>query len=504
MSFSGVRRRREVNINLSDLLIALPQKEVIGYDGVEFAKIEYDSRLVGPNDIFVALVGANVDGHDFVADAVSKRAACVIVERDTDCDAPVKVVVPDTRVALAYLGAEYYNYPSRHMQVLGVTGTNGKTTVTYLVKSILEEKGRRTGIIGTIEYVAGRHRFSAVNTTPESLEIERLLTVMREERIRVAVMEVSSHALKTGRVRMIDFDVVGITNLSQDHLDFHGNMEDYRNTKALLLDKVQGKERWAVLNADDPEYGFFRGRVGSSYLTYSTGANSADIYATEIEISPTGTRFHMVTPLGTEDIDFSFVGEHNVSNALCAAAFAMAAGLDPGSVKRGLEAVKCVPGRLEPIENDRGIHVFVDYAHTPDALEHTCSVCKRLARGKLVVVFGCGGDRDRTKRKMMGSAVSRYADRVVVTSDNPRTEDPEAIIEDIKPGLDPSVETDIVIDRKDAIRRALSVSSDGDIVLVAGKGHEDYMIIGTEKIHFDDREVIREMLSENGDKGETR
>jgi UDP-N-acetylmuramoyl-L-alanyl-D-glutamate--2,6-diaminopimelate ligase len=446
----------------------------------------------------VALVGANMDGHDFVADASGRQAACVVLEKNVECSAPTKVIVPDTRHALASLAAKYHDFPSRELKVLGVTGTNGKTTVTYLIKSILEEKGRRTGLLGTIEYLAGKYRFDAPNTTPESLQIERLLSLMKTERIRVAVMEVSSHALKTGRVRMIEFSTVGITNLSQDHLDFHVDMEDYRNTKALLFDKVHGKDKWAILNIDDPEYDFFKGHVDSSYLTFSTKTDRADLYATNIETGPEQTRFHLVTPLGEEDVASRLVGEHNVSNAVCAAAFAMAAGMDAGTVRRGLEATGCVPGRLESVENDRGVHVLVDYAHTPDALEHVCSTCRKLANRRLVVLFGCGGDRDRSKRRLMGEAVSRYADRMIVTSDNPRTEDPAAIIEDIKPGLDKSVESEIVIDRKDAIRAALTGCSEGDVLLVAGKGHEDYMIVGTERIHFDDREVIRELLKEIG------
>ncbi len=233
------------------MLLILPDKEVIGDDNTEIEKIEYDSRLLESGDMFVALVGANLDGHDFVSEAAAKKVACVVLERDIECNVPVKVVVPDSRKALALLAAKYHDFPSHHLKMLGVTGTNGKTTVTYLIKSILEEKGRKTGIIGTIEYAAGNHRFDAVNTTPESLQIERLLSLMRDERIRVAVMEVSSHALKAGRIKMIDFDVVGITNLSQDHLDFHGDMENYKKTKALLFDKAHGEEKWAILNMDD-------------------------------------------------------------------------------------------------------------------------------------------------------------------------------------------------------------------------------------------------------------
>jgi len=301
-----------------------------------------------------------------------------------------------------------------------------------------------------------------------------------------------------GRVRMIDFDVVGITNLTQDHLDFHKNMQEYREAKALLFDMAQGDDKWAVINRDDAEFEFFRDRVKSPYLTYSIIDRNADLCASEISISAAGTSFHLMTPLGEEDVSLRLAGEHNVANAVCAAAFGMAAGMELSAIKHGLEALVCVPGRLEPVENDRGIHIFVDYAHTPDALEHACSVCRNLTDKKLVVLFGCGGDRDRSKRKPMGEAVSRYADRIVVTSDNPRSEDPEAIIEDIKPGLDQSIQTEIVIDRREAIKAALELCEESDVLLVAGKGHEDYQIIGGNRIHFDDREVVRELLKDVG------
>jgi UDP-N-acetylmuramoyl-L-alanyl-D-glutamate--2,6-diaminopimelate ligase len=451
---------------------------------------------VESGDLFVALVGAKLDGHAYLSEVSSKQAVCAVVQRQPEIGFPAVVLVPDTRHALALLAAKFYDFPSRKLKVLGVTGTNGKTTVTYLIKTIFESRGRRTGLIGTIEYLAGNHRFVSTNTTPESLQLEQLLAIMYNERMRVAVMEVSSHALKAGRTRMIDFNVVGITNLSQDHLDFHKNMEDYKSTKAMIFDRVHGKEKWAVLNMDDPEFEYFKSHVDSSYLAYSIGNKQADILAADVKIGPGGSQFKLVTPLGEGDVSLALPGEHNVSNAICAASFAMAAGLDSGSVASGLSAASTVRGRLESVDNDRGIHIYVDYAHTPDALEHVCSVCKKLSDRNLVVVFGCGGDRDKTKRKPMGEAVSRYADTIIVTSDNPRSEDPSAIIEDIKPGLDPAVQTEIVVDRRSAIKTAIALCSEGDILLVAGKGHEDYQIIGNQRNHFDDREVICEVLGE--------
>jgi len=472
----------------------LPQKEIIGDDTVEVGKIEFDSRLIGEGDLFVALVGANLDGHDYISDVASRKAACVVVERDIQADIPAKVVVPDTRHALALLAAKYFDYPSHHMKLLGVTGTNGKTTVAYLVQSILNQRGRKAGLIGTVEYLVGDKRFDAPNTTPESLQLEKLLSLMRAERTRFAVMEVSSHALHAGRIRMIEFAAVGITNLTQDHLDFHGSMDEYKKTKALLFDKVHGKDKWAILNMDDGEFDFFRKHVDSSYLTYSVNGKKADIRAADIDVSVSGSRFKMMTPLGSETIQLRLSGEHNISNALCAAAFAMAVGQSPTAIRKGLEAVATVPGRLEAVENDRGITIFVDYAHTPDALDNVCSVCRKLTDKNLVVLFGCGGDRDKTKRVPMAQAVCRFADKIVVTSDNPRGEDPQAIIDDMKPGLDSSIPAEENTDRREAIGAAIEMCSEGDVLLVAGKGHESYMNIGGRKIRFDDREVIKEVL----------
>lgn len=500
-------RTGEVFIKLAELLSIVPQKEVSGDPEIEINKIEFDSRNVTEGDIFVALVGANLDGHDFIGDAVSKGAKCIVAEKPVDVSVPVAITVPDSRHALALLASKYYNFPSRHMKIIGITGTNGKTTVAYLIRAIYRARGRDVGLISTIEYLAGKHRFEAFNTTPESLQIEQLLTIMRAERLRLCVMEVSSHALKTGRVRMIDFNTVGITNLSQDHLDFHGTMEDYRETKAMLFDRVRGKDKWAILNADDPEFDFFMGHVDSSYITYSIKGNKADMRAEKIETGAEGSAFTLVTPLGEEKIKINLPGEHNVSNAVCAAALAMGSGVDVGTVKRGLESVSFIPGRLEPLENDRGIKMYIDYAHTPDALENVCSIGKRLAReedsegnvvreGKLVVLFGCGGDRDKTKRKPMAEAVCRYADKVVLTSDNPRTEDPQAIIDDAKRGINSSVESAIEPDRTKALKIALDMASTGDVLILAGKGHENYQIIGTEKTPFDDRAIIREYMSQ--------
>lgn len=487
--------KRRWAIKISDLVNILPQKEIKGNPEIDIAKIEYDSRLIKPGDLFVALVGGKFDGHTFIPDVVSADAAGVVCEKDFEQDIPCKIIVPNSRHALALLAAKFYGFPSKKLKVTGITGTNGKTTTCYMVKSIFEARGKKTGLLGTIEYLAGRYQFEAFNTTPESLHVERLLSIMRDERIRNVVMEVSSHALKMERVRMIDFNVAALTNLTQDHLDYHKTMEEYREAKALLFDKVKGSDKWAVLNMDDPNYDFFLGRSESSYLAYSMSNPRADLRLMNVEKTEQGFDFRLVTPLGEEDVQLKLKGRFNLYNSLCAAAVAMASGVDASTVKRGLEAMDFVPGRLEKVECNRDFSIYVDYAHTHDALGHVMCSAKELAEhGRLIAVFGCGGDRDKEKRPLMARAVSEHADVIFLTSDNPRTEDPEAIIEDAKAGLGSESESHVIIDRKEAIAEAVQSAQTGDVIVIAGKGHENYQIIGEEKIHFDDREIVREVL----------
>ena len=498
--------KRRVTIKISDLIQILPEKQVSGETEREISKIEYDSRLIEPEDMFVAMPGSRDDGHDYIPDAIRAGAVCVVCERDFENSSVCKVIIPDSRHALSLLAAKFYDFPSRKMLVAGITGTNGKTTTVYMVKSILDAGNKRTGLMGTIEYLAGKYQFNAPNTTPESLHIERLLSIMQAERIRNVVMEVSSHGLKTGRVNMIDFNVAGFTNLTQDHLDFHGTMEEYREAKAMLLDKVKGKDRWAVLNMDDPSYDFFLGRTECSCLTYSIENTRADLHITGIEKTDRGYRFKLISPLGSEEIHLKLPGRYNLNNALCAAGVALASGVNTDTVRSGLEAMTFVPGRMERVDINRDFKVFVDFAHTPDALGHVMKSAREIAGDRnLIAVFGCGGDRDKGKRPLMAKAVSEYADIIFLTSDNPRTEDPEAIINDAEAGLNNSKETHLVLDRKEAITRAVLKASEGDVVVIAGKGHENYQIVGTEKIHFDDREVVREALKgQNSDNREVK
>jgi UDP-N-acetylmuramyl-tripeptide synthetase len=481
-------------ITFKELIERLDGIAITGDPEVIINKVEVDSRLVGKDDLFVAVTGDTEDGWKYIPDVINKGAAAVIAMRDFPGEVRCKGIVADIRSAVAKISARYYDYPSRKLRLIGVTGTNGKTTITYLLKSILENRGVPVGVIGTLAYLTGSHRFDALNTTPGPLDLERLLTIMANERLRYAAMEVSSHALAMRRVEELQFQVVAISNITQDHFDYHKTFEAYRDAKAHILDLVSGKEKWAVLNKDDKSFDYLFRKIDSSYLTYSLTDLKADLRVEDVEMSASGSTFTLVTPLGKERVNYQLVGQFNIENALCAAACAMAVGLEPLTIAKGLSEISHVPGRAQQVTLGQPFTVLIDYAHTPDALGNILRTGRQLTKGRLLVVFGCGGDRDRLKRPIMGRIAGESADILVVTSDNPRTEDPLAIIEDIKPGLDLSREIVFEPDRRKAIAMALSLCRDNDLLVIAGKGHEDYQILGHQKIHFDDREVVEEYL----------
>jgi UDP-N-acetylmuramoyl-L-alanyl-D-glutamate--2,6-diaminopimelate ligase len=483
-------------ISLKELLENIDAAAITGDLSVMINKVEVDSRLVGEGDLFVAVTGEKDDGLKYIPDAIAKGAAAVVAGRDFTGDTVCKAVVPDIRSAVAKIAAKYYGYPSKRLRLIGVTGTNGKTTVTFLLKSILENRGKPVGVIGTLGYFTGKHSFEAVNTTPGPIELERLFTIMNGEQLRYAAMEVSSHALAMCRVEELEFQVAAITNITQDHFDYHKDFEHYRDAKAHILDLVNRQDKWAVLNRDDKSFDYLLSRVKSSYLSFSLSDPKAELRLEDVEMSASGSRFKLVTPLGSEKVDFQLVGKFNLENALCAAACAMAVGLDPWTIAQGLSERSFVMGRAHRIDAGQPFTVLVDYAHTPDALQNILQTGRQLTKGRLLVLFGCGGDRDRTKRPLMGQVTSANADVIIVTSDNPRTEDPLAIINDIKPGLDAGKEILIEPDRHKAIELALSLCRENDLLVVAGKGHENYQILGTRKIHFDDREIIENCLKE--------
>ncbi len=482
-------------MKLRDLIDGLPATVVADEccGDREITGITKDSREVREGFLFFATDSSRA----FLQDALQKGASAVVSEEKRDGNVPCLVTTENARRLLALAAAKFYGFPSRRLRVAGITGTNGKTTITYLMESIVRAAGAKAGVIGTISYRYNNHVAKASNTTPESAQIQSLLADMKKENVDWAVMEVSSHALDQGRVEGIDFDCAIFTNLTHDHLDYHGTFEQYRQAKQLLFHrclKESAKERkWALINLDDPSAPALIPPPPITTLTYSA-RTSADAHPLSLhesidglalEISVKGEKVSATTPL---------VGLFNVSNILAAALFGYVAGFPPDVVGAGISSLKGVPGRLERVATNRNFHVFVDYAHTPDALEKTMETLNRVRPGRLILAFGCGGDRDRTKRPVMGKIAAQLADFTIVTSDNPRTEEPRAIIGEITRGMNGN-SFKVVEDRKTAIAEALGMAREKDTVLVAGKGHEDYQIIGKTAYPFSDRAAIEEYLN---------
>lgn len=488
---------QEVSIKLGDLLTGLEQADLTGSVDVEIDDIAYDSRLVKPGGLFVAITGYQQDGHEFIADAVEQGAVAVVGEHD-ECELTSNYVkVPDTRKALADLSARLYDYPGKKLKVCGVTGTNGKTTVCHLIKNILESRSKTVGMVTSTVYDTGKETFPAERTTPESLDLQRLLYLMKKNHCVNAVLEVSSHALALHRVDNIDFRVAVYTNFTRDHLDFHKTMEEYLECKKQLVKRLDGPLSYAVINLDVPEFRSFFGEFSSSYISYSLKDSTADVYCTRFELEAAQTVFDLKTPVGVHTVTFPLPGRFNLINALAAAAAGLAGGVDIDNVVRGLESAHQVPGRFNYIECGQPFAVYVDYAHTPDALARLCETARELSQGRVLVLFGCGGDRDRGKRPLMGQAVGAAADFCIVTSDNPRSEDPQTIIDEIVPGLEGD-QYEIIPDRRAAIEALLKNAQPGDVVLLAGKGSENYQEVMGVRHAFDDASEVHRVLAELG------
>ncbi len=407
------------------------------------------------------------------------------------------IQVPDIRQAMADISSKFYGYPGKQLKACGVTGTNGKTTTCHVLKGILEKRLKRTGLISSIIYDTGKETFPAERTTPESLDMQRLLFLMKKNYCVNAVIEVSSHALALKRVEHINFRVAVFTNLTRDHLDFHKTMGEYLKVKAQLLEKLQGPLSYAVINLDVPEFRVLFGDIKTAYLSYSLENSNADVYCSNYEIQPDRTIFDLVTPMGMQTVIYHLPGQFNLINGIAAAAAGLASGVDFDTVVAGLEAARPIPGRFAPVVAGQPFAVIVDFAHTPDAIERLCQSARGLGNGRVLILFGCGGDRDPGKRPLMGTAATTKADYTVITSDNPRSEDPEAIINDIKPGLQ-GEEYTIELDRKKAIRLVLEKAKPGDVVLLAGKGAENYQEIKGERYPFSDTEEALQVLAGMG------
>lgn len=508
-------------MRLKDLLETGHVEEAEGVLDQQVAGLVYDSRKVKRGDIFFALPGTSTDGHGYVAEAVERGAAAVVLERKLPLTEDVTWIrVRNVRRTMGQWAAAFYSYPSRHMVMVGVTGTNGKTTVTYLLESIFAAAGMSCGVIGTINYRYGDRVFSAPHTTPESVDLQALVAKMTETGVQFLGMEVSSHALELERVRGIDFDGALFTNLSRDHLDFHGDMDRYYLAKSRLftdyLAESSKVKKFAVIHGSDPKgYELLRTVREAGLEVVSYGLDPQwDIHPVQFTSGLDGLKGKIQMKEETMDFSTPLVGTVNLENVLGAVAVGFSLGLSKGSIVAGVAGVNVVPGRLERINNDRGFTALVDYAHTPDALEKVLQAVRPLTRGRLIVLFGCGGDRDRGKRFLMGEIAGRCGDLVVLTSDNPRTEDPERILEEVEEGIrkagmrkcqksnfklqGKSGERGFWVepDRRTAIGLALRMARKDDLILIAGKGHEDYQILGEKRIHFDDREVVREELEQ--------
>lgn len=481
-----------------DLLV-----ELRGPGDTEVTGVAYDSRQVGDGDLFFCIPGTVADGHTFAELAVESGAAGLCVERVLDLDVP-QVVVSEVRCAMPPMAARFFGDPATSLTILGVTGTNGKTTTAFLLESILRAAGRATGLIGTIETRIGDEVYPGVRTTPESLDLQRLFAAMRDRGADSVAMEVTSHALVLHRVEGVRFAAVGFTNLSQDHLDFHPTMEDYFAAKTSLF--LPDKASKGAINVDDPYGRKLMDAVSIDCIGFGM-SEDAEVRAVGVRLEPSGTTLSVVTPAGDFEVTTKLVGHFNVSNCLGATAIALQAGIDLSAIESGLSSGPGVPGRFESVDGGQPFSVVVDYAHTPDSLDNVLRAARPLADtkgGRVICVFGCGGDRDRGKRPLMGAVVARLADIAIVTSDNPRSEDPDAIIGEILEGViaERAAGPDATLpDRKEAIRWALEQARPGDVVVIAGKGHETGQEFKDHTIPFDDRQVAREALAGLGFEG---
>jgi UDP-N-acetylmuramoyl-L-alanyl-D-glutamate--2,6-diaminopimelate ligase len=492
-------------------LIADAGVEQVGAGDPEITGLTDDSRKVKPGHLFVALSGKQTDGLKFVAAAVQAGAVAVLAERMPEPNPGVPVILAKrVRRALGAVASGYSGHPARELKLLGVTGTNGKTTTTFLLEAMAKAAGFSPGLIGTISYRFGRDELPASHTTPSPIELHGLLRKMVDAGTDLVAMEVSSHALDQERVAGLSFSAAAFTNLTRDHLDYHRDMDEYFDAKSKLFTQYLATEGVAVVNGDD-EWGQrlaaeLKGLKKTAWR-FSMRNPQSEILGSDVKTSLEGTELNVKTPIGPIRLKSALVGQHNVENLLAATGLAVAAGMPRRAIENGVSFVTRVPGRLERISG-KGLHVFVDYAHTDDALRRVMSTLRTLGKGRLIVLFGCGGDRDPGKRALMGEAVGKAADQVIVTSDNPRTEAPSAIANMITPGLEKVgmrktglkelANGDrgfaIELDRKLAIEIAIGLGKEGDVVLIAGKGHENYQIVGTEKRHFDDVEEAKRVL----------
>ena len=451
----------------------------------EIGELKYDSRAVQPGDVFVAITGYATDGHKYIGKAMEQGAAAVVCERIPEGEVPY-IQVASSRRALAQMAANYFGHPAKEMKMIGITGTNGKTTTTYLIKTILEAQGCKVGLIGTNQNMIGEEIIPTERTTPESFELQQLFRQMADAGCTHVLMEVSSHSLVLDRVYGIEFAVGAFTNLTQDHLDFHGTMENYCDAKAMLF----RQSALGVMNVDDDWGRKILAEKSCEFLTYGV-ENDADMHAEDIELHADGISFTCVSGGEKTPVSLGIPGQFTVYNALCALSCAKELGIPVAAAAEAMRAAHGVKGRVEVVPTDTDYTVLIDYAHTPDGVENVLRAARGFTKGRVIGLFGCGGDRDRTKRPLMGAIAAKLSDLCIVTSDNPRTEKPEAIIDDILEGMqDTKTPYEVIVNRPEAIHHAMDIAQVGDTIVLMGKGHETYQEINHVKHHLDEREVV--------------
>ena len=487
---------------IKSLIDLLPEAKIIGDENKCIDTIEHDSRKVGKNSLFVCIPGAKVDGHNYISQAVQNGAVAVLVEKDiVEIDGVTIIKVDDVKAAIQAIVPYFYDYPARKLRMIGITGTNGKTTTSYLIRAILRNAGFKVGVIGTIQIMIEDEVFPIHNTTPDIIDLQAILANMQAKGMDYVVMEVSSHALALNRVAGCEFDTAVFTNVTQDHLDFHKTFENYIEAKSKLFASLTlltncKENKTAVINIDDSAAKAMLAKSECRTISYAIHKN-ADLKAENINVLANGAKFSIHSNFANLDLNLKITGIFNVYNVMGAVGAAFAEGIKADVIKQTLESFESVPGRFELVDEGQTFSVIVDYAHTPDGLENILKTARQIAKQHIITVFGCGGDRDRTKRPIMGRIAAQLSDVVIATSDNPRTEDPEFILSQVEEGVLETIgdkKHKKITDRKSAIEEAISMASEGDIVIIAGKGHENYQILKDKTIHFDDKEVARDVL----------
>ena len=490
---------------LKDIISTLDVQQVQGDQNVSIQDITADSRAVKLNSLFIALDGATVDGHNYIDKAVAAGAVAVIVSKPVTVPDDVCVItVSDTRQAMMVCVPYFFDYPANRMRIVGVTGTNGKTTTTHMIRHILKAQGHKVGVIGTVHIMIGDTSYPIHNTTPDVVDLQHILYQMVQENVEYCVMEVSSHALALGRVSGVEFDTAVFTNLTQDHLDFHKTFENYLAAKCKLFEQVSASDqvkdnKGAVINIDDSYGHRVMEKTTAPTITYST-LGKGTLNASDVHMSTKNSQYTVNYKGESYPVSMNTTGLFNVYNTLAAIGACLQEGISMEAIDTALKTFSSVPGRFELIEEGQDFAVVVDYAHTPDGLQNILETAKAIKENRIIIVFGCGGDRDATKRPIMGRIAAEYGDKIYVTSDNPRTEDPVQIVKDVEVGVKEALRDgtsyEVIVDRREAINHAIHDAKAGDIVIIAGKGHENYQILKNETIHFDDREEARKALKE--------